>query len=481
MLSISGSPPLSRACGTGGSLDSHIKAERARGTWVVTDTPEQRLHKTLHGVLAFGWSWTGTGRIPIDEDPVRGWLRRLDDGRLRYDVLVEDLEDDSAGPFGHGKPAPGALALATVEGAAILLDLAPQVGWNYRYGDYRASTRTFFARTILFDVDLETMRSVRLASAALQFEGLGGWAGLRIVESDLQTDAEGLVQGATLKLQRSPTHNLPRALPRSLSLALGSHWSIAVQREGRTIQTAMELRVTAARRRPHGELVEPLLRLQDLVSILHRGHITSLPTPVDHPAPKATRTLLWTAPAMHAPVRAIPVRDSPTPLLSLAEVGGPRALARWVRLCATHPDVTGAIADVYREGPEGPQTALLRIGVAIEKWVARHCRSTAWASKKAHPTAERALASRGGAPFGKWVGNADVWATQFHDAYNALKHHTGQQLDDERLYRLASSARWLLTAALLDRIAASRGPSRRLFTAYRLDAEGGELRRLLGT
>jgi hypothetical protein len=433
------------------------------------------LAEALRGTLAYGWLWSGAGPVDLDRDPLNGWLQLRPDGVLQYEVLPDD-------PFGDEPVAPIAIALSTPHGAAVLLDLSPRVGQNLQFGGSSASVHRYQATTLLFGVELDELRTSKLSSVALHFAGFGGWAGLDILETKTKTDADGLVQSATLELKPSRTHTLPKALPGSLDLQIVGHWTTAKQDQGElAVRTALEVR---ARGRTHKEadtLLAPLAHIQDLLALMHGGFVSAVAAPVGVPSPRTERPLLWSRRCMHKGGAAIELQNDAHPFLSLADIGGPAALARWTRLCIAHPLVTGAITAVFREGAESTHTRLLGVGVGVERWVAAHRRTAQWAAKAKSPTPAHALARRVGGPFATWVGDPNKWAREFHDTYNAVKHHTGRQEDPELAYLIAFAARWLLIAALLDRISLSKGPSRILFGGYRLSGIGEALRSTLGT
>ena len=71
-----------------------------------------------------------------------------------------------------------------------------------------------------------------------------------------------------------------------------------------------------------------------------------------------------------------------------------------------------------------------------------------------------ALAAHVGKRCTAWEGPADLWGTQFWDSYNDLKHRTGNGPSRREAFLAAETGYRLLVAALLDRVAGSKQPSR---------------------
>lgn len=182
--------------------------------------------------------------------------------------------------------------------------------------------------------------------------------------------------------------------------------------------------------------------------------------------------------------RSAQKRSSAALLFTLADIGGAHGVRRWLKLCAEFPDAAAAASSVYRRGGYPRGLRLQEVAAAIEDYVSamRRGRSVKWAAKSTvNKTHAASLARRVGAPFEELVGAIDTWADRFQQAYNGTKHNTGYQRDPEELRLMAWSGDLLLAAALLDRAAGAKSPSRKILRHHRIRPGGDALRNLIGT
>jgi len=163
------------------------------------------------------------------------------------------------------------------------------------------------------------------------------------------------------------------------------------------------------------------------------------------------------------------------PLFDLATLGGPPAVARWINLVTAHRRAVAPVVNPYRIGLSTAALTLLEVAAAIEYWV-RVNRPAKWASTKFAD----AVAARVGAPFADWVGDPEKWSASFWRTNNLLKHEPDVQPEPELISALARSGRHLLAAALLDRVAGSKAPSKRVFKSHQLNDLGSQLRERFG-
>lgn len=130
----------------------------------------------------------------------------------------------------------------------------------------------------------------------------------------------------------------------------------------------------------------------------------------------------------------------------------------------------------YRQGRASAAVIVMEVAAAVEYWVRANL-PTAWAESAVKSRRwVQALADRCGKPFADWVRNPEAWARAFGGAYNRLKHEPTYEPELMELADLAESARYLLGAAILDRAARSRAPTRAIFRHHRLNSLGVRLR-----
>jgi hypothetical protein len=170
------------------------------------------------------------------------------------------------------------------------------------------------------------------------------------------------------------------------------------------------------------------------------------------------------------------------PLFTLSDIGGPAGLRRWLKLRDQFPDAAIVVAAGHRQGGSRQPGRLLEVAAAIEFYVNMSRKTGAeWAKRAAAPSHAEALSKRVGAPFEALVGDHRKWANRFRDTYNGVKHDPSFLRDPEELRLLAWSGQVLLLAALLDRAASTKTPSRRILGDYRLEGGSERLRAMLGT
>ncbi len=166
------------------------------------------------------------------------------------------------------------------------------------------------------------------------------------------------------------------------------------------------------------------------------------------------------------------------PMFSLSDVGGAVGVRRWMKMYDRFPRSVAPISNYIRYGSPSPEVRLLEVAAAIEQWVAAHPRSTRWTREG--KTWAAVLARHVGTPFTDWAGPADLWATRFWDSYNDLKHSRGAGPSHREAYLAAETGYRLLVAALLNRVAGSKQPSRQMLSNYRLTGVGKAMRNELG-
>jgi hypothetical protein len=421
--------------------------------------PQEQLQSILEGALAYGWPYKGSGKVDVASEPLRGWLRLTPDGSLEFEALVDD-------PWGHqtrqltaaGPTVPKAMFLSTRHAAVLLPNIQPGVGSYRSMGGSRASVNIYRARTGLFGLEADDVKSNQVDQLAVRFFGMGPWAGMKMTDTKVTYTSDGLVSSAELKLQSSPEQRLERRLPKSMTLVLEGDWVLGNETQGqREVMTGLRVVVQAKRPRPVEDMLAVLGDIQDLLGILRGGLTLASPTNL-RTGKMAPSLLFWNSDLMRHEPRAVLAPERSDLRLSLSELGGLPGLAHWCRLAESHRDVVYALTSLYREGPTTVDASLIRLGVAIEVWVARNARSK-WANSKKRPrgwTYAHGLAYHLGPTFAAFVGDADLWSTRLTNAYNDAKHNTGRPEQPELDFALARTARLALAAELLNRASGSR-------------------------
>jgi hypothetical protein len=425
-----------------------------------------------------GHFWPSSPNMTAPEgEPERGYAR-IEDGWVAVDVL--EAGDSLGDAFQrYGEPPPGGLVGIMPEDSALFLELRiPQR--TARFGGYpRVSSKRYHARTAIGGLPVDRLRSPRLLSLEARFHGLARWARMTALQErhDLE---DGLVRAwtGTLKGLDDVTANLTSSCILRVSTA---DWRVGGPNDRRLLSAPLTIGCESNEPSNVWTLLQPILRTQDLFGFAFDGFVAAeggsarADVEEDESERGAPKPTFWNGALMvpHPGVRP-PESMNKTPLFDLDTVGHVRGLVRWVRLAQSHPRAVNPVVSIHRLGSTALHTRLMEIASGIEYWVKVHRPGARWASRSLYA---QALANKVGKAFSDWVGDPDLWQSAFWSTYNLLKHEPTADPDPEELFALAESARYLLGAALLDRVAGSKAPSRLIFKSWRLHDLGVHLRK----
>lgn len=442
----------------------------------ITDDPEK---------ARLGYFWPlGEGPIDLSAGRRRGQLRVV--GQW---VEVETLnEDGTRGLFAELPEPPDAMLASVLEDTALLLHV-DGLGGTYRMGPSSVSIDRFRAHSLVSSVPVERVRSARLLAAEVHFLGLQGWwpHGAPI---EMQATMDDRGRSAGVEFSTRNTSEETCSLGRGRTLTVGTTWEATGGWDSRSLTAPLSFRSSSRTPREAFEHLQPLLLVQALLSFAHRGFVRACGGRANpDTAPRADgrddpHAQLWVGSLMEPWPAVSEASGRNTPLLTLKTMSGVEGVARWCRLGAQHPRAFSPVIDQYHSGRTSAPVALRDVAAGIEYWVACHRRSAAWAEKKAAAKGEPArssatnLAEHVGKSFHSWVGDSARWAEAFWKANNGLKHDPAYAVDFDDLSDLAESGRLLLGAAILNRAARTKAPSRRIFGHHTLDGLGGRIRRL---
>lgn len=429
-----------------------------------------RVSEVLEGGLGFFWP-VASGSFPDLEtdEPRCGYIRR-DDDAVSVVLLVEDASEAFRTPEAIG------LVGYTQHGGVLIPDVH-RVRSTMSFGGGRASVHRYVAHSVLGDIeplDL-TCLDLDLVSMAVNGNSLLRWGGFDAVDQSTTTDERNRVQEFQVKLKNTPDLTVP--LEASTTLRLAAHWSTSLDSQ-RGLSIEMGLSVSI--KRPGSSSFDLLTRLrqvQDLLGLAYDGHIIIDRMQARSPG-QEHRVPMWSGALMSDSPPDLAADRGKPPMFSLSDIGGAVGVRRWTEMYDRFPRSVAPISNYIRYGSPSPEVRLLEVAAAIEQWVATHRRSTQWASRGTNFAA--ALARHVGTPFTDWAGPADLWATQFWDSYNDLKHLRSNGPSPREAFLAAETGYRLLAAALLNRVAGSKQPSRQMLTNYRLTGVGNAMRDELG-
>lgn len=422
-----------------------------------------------------GFFWLPNQWPPdLDQDPERGWIRV----ESRF-ATIDVLDEDPIGSFDHDLVQPEAMAAALPTDSLLLLETY-QSRASRRFGGLpRASSKQYRARTVVGNAPVGELRSPKLLAASANFHGIGRWAGLSASEERSKMD-QGVVKEWTLKLSES--EELSATLSGGRLLEVSTSWRVDGPPDRRTISAPTVIGCKTTRPRDAWMLLEPLVHIQNLLSIAFGGLVVAEggSAAVDLGAASDSRRgtpTFWSGP-LHAPPKSavLPKNMKEHPLFRLSTVGGIEGLGRWVRLCDKHGRAVRPLVRHFRTGHSAAEVTLIETAAAMEYWVKAN-RTSRWAQTRRWA---QAIAGRAGKAFAEWAGDPEAWGKAFWGTNNALKHEPTATMDPRELTDLAVSGRHLLTAILLDRVAGSRAPSRTIFRHHRLHDLGLRMRERFG-
>ena len=425
------------------------------------------------GSIGFFWHIPAGLKPDLGSEPHRGHVRT--DGAW---ALVETLEEDAEEAWLREDDPPEieGIAAALATSSALLLEVQDN-GYSTNIGGWRASIRRHRARTVVAPVPFDRLRTVKASSLQAHFFGVSKWAGMTAATESVETDAGGRGKSWSMRLE-SPPPQRSRLVDRR-ALVLQADWAAKGPHDQRTVTAPVAISCESKVPRRAWDLLEPLLRVQDLLSFIHGGFVAAdtgtatLDLRSDSQRPQG-RSTLWNG-ALMVPSPAAPALPSnPIPYLDVATMGGAPGLSRWVNICLNHPRAVRPFLTPYRYGSPPPELALMETATGIEYWVNAN-RKHSWADKARGPHAA-ALGRHVGVGFTQWIGNTPAWAEEFRQTNNGLKHNPASTFDPNVISDLALSGRLLLAAAILDGVARNHQPSRSIFNSFRIYALRDRLR-----
>ncbi|MFD5658635.1 ApeA N-terminal domain 1-containing protein [Streptomyces hirsutus] len=430
---------------------------------------EDKDESLLGGSLGYFWEDVRSGKS--SNGKVSGFLKRLNDGNVQLDYF---LDLDSAWRDGYALPK--CIYGATVNGRVLLLDLI-QSRVTRRTNEL-PSVRTQVAGTAILGATPEHVKRDAVTSVSVFFPGVTHWAGMQTVSEESQSDDEGRGKSVSLHVEGAPRQECRLSQGRTISIA--SHWKLGGDVDDRSIFAPVSLECSTRRAQAFRDLLDPLMRVQDILNIAYAGFVPARggrvrfatnESPLVHPR-------VWCARIMQVPDGVTtPKSMTATPMFSLAHIGGIRGLARWVKYCDQVPRVHRALSLGYRIGMANVEARFLEVASAIEYWVALQDQAgLKWAQEKRRPLA---LARHVGREFAEWIGDPQDWDSVFAGTYNAVKHDPKFSPDPYALSYLAGSGWLLLLSDVLNRVSGTKLPGKVVIGSHRNSDLGRKVHELL--
>lgn len=405
----------------------------------------------------------------VDDDVAADALEFELQGRLGHSPETGRLSFEALDPNPLGtlmKSQPGgerafkALVGVTEAGGVVLHNIDSR-GNTVALGGSRVSVLRFGCLTAISKVDLGQCEGTELSDVTAVFgQGLR-WSGESPVAEMWESDDEGRTKSVTLRVEaQSPPEEIRLRQRRRLSIGL--HWRVDGQHAARLISSGLSVTVSQDQPSDVEEILQPLLMVQDLMTIAFQSPVLPTEASASFIAGPA-KCPMWDWRLCEA--RAFAVEDrpgsAPSPRFSLRDMDGVAGVGRWIEMCERSPRAVSAIR-YHRPGGGSIQSRLLDVASAIEYWVASHRRlGRAW--PRQGKTHAEALALHAGIPFRSLCrGRERDWANRFWQTYRDVKHDPSKAIDAQSTQVLTLVGTLLLEMVALNRCARSSAPARAL-------------------
>lgn len=384
---------------------------------------------------------------PPTERMLSGFLK-LDTNELVVKLIADDDAFDDTG-FPLNSAAVGG---RTEAGDVLLVDVRTR-GRNQ--GNLLVAR--YHANAVILDVDFDNVDSDMVTAVKLRYHGLYDWQTEGIYEDDVIVEG-GRTVGWKAELRFGQGTTAP--LDDGFNLRISAGWSVGGEFDRRTFATPLTITIESDERRSIDDHTLRLDAVHSLLNMAHRDPVNSF-----RGTARLVRDARW-CPYWDTNVMTSDARKQHSqefPYFGIDDIGGVEGVARWVDLVLSHRRAVAPLVRHVLVPNQTPESRLLSTAAAMEAWVAAHRRTHAWAAKVKGQHLPAALIRTIDAEWHSWVGDSDRWIEKFWSSYQHLKHQPQDDLDPYIVHVLELSGRWLLTAALLDHVAGSNGPSKQLF------------------
>jgi hypothetical protein len=322
-----------------------------------------------------------------------------------------------------------------------------------------------FYETIVTRVDLNSVEADGIVEAEVIFPNQYVWARYERPEWRRRSADDPLGKGVSLDF--APVEETKVDLHDGFTLTVKPTWWSDWDIEQLTIGAGLSLALSSADPVPTARYVRDFEQMQDLIGLCWSGRVIPLPGAgrVNHSVEDAGT--FFSQPFFDPHHGNLADLSTPFPAIYLPDLGGPPAFARWLELCRDYRRATRGVSEGLYVGASA-ETRLLNTVTAISDWVGSHRRTPAWTAVK-HRNKEddvRLLVDHMLPRFESWFGDGGQFSARLWWDYNQLKHDPGHAIDYTLVSVFTSAARLLLIGDLLDTVAGTTKPSKRIADHY---------------
>lgn len=406
----------------------------------------------------------------------KGHIRNLEHGRIQITTLQEDPMTTfamAANPQGFDREP----IIGMTELGPIALLNRPSRGYRATIGS-RASVDHFTADTIVYEDGAEKIHSDNMRSARLKFLGASQWAGMSSLIEKHSTDEMG--RANRFELIAESTNSLTVRVSRGRKLTVETDWIVNGPDDSRRVSAPIKFSISAAKAVSSTEILDPLLSIQDLLSLALDGFLLAVSGTAEvHGSARSLK--LWNRQMMTMPEASKPPKPEDFyPLFTMETIGGAKGISRWIDISKEHWKAVGPLTS-HRHGHSTIEAELIAMCVGLEYWHARFKRAKQWRNpnKSIGLAQPEIIAVGAGREFPKFVGDLRAWSKKVWTTYNALKHDPLATFDPHEIWQLARSARLLLVCLILNEVAKNKKPAQRILRHPDVHSFGMNLRSML--
>ncbi len=404
-----------------------------------------------------GFFWALQDAVSVEDDAaIRGYVKLGANGLVDLETLIEDPVE-SFDRFGEDeRDDPKAMYGVTTDGDVLLFN--PRLSHESVVFGLKASVRKFQAYSLARNVDYTNLNSLKVRELEIFFPGVERWVDIKISDEKWEHHDDGRLKAFTLQVSSAPRKSV--SLTDGRALGVSAYWSVVGPESRRTVYAPVTVVCRSERPVELWDLLSPILRVQDLISLAYDGFVAADGGVVDFDYAKQppSRAQFWNHFLMFTQPRVVtPKSLTDRPLFLLENIGGVEALDRWVRMTNDHIRLVKPIVNQLRLGFASPELRLMELAAAMEYWCAANRRKPGyeWTAVARERTPSIAIARHLGEPVAKWIGDGDVWGDLFWRRYNQLKHEPTYIVDEGEIDLLAKVGFRLLVAEVLRELSGS--------------------------
>lgn len=389
----------------------------------------------------------GPAGTPLEEWAI-GHLRLIPDQYARLSLISTSVHPANLGQFDDADH--GIVGLTEI-GFVLLSGSRRTTGSRHLHGE----TCTVEVGNLVTGIEYDDIDQEFVVGASLHYLGLPKWMPGSVLTESYSDEHPG---GWDVSLRHQEA--LTVRLEEGWFLHLQASWTMSGVGDARTYTTPLAVRTESDSREELGQHLVRLDAVNSLLVLAHPQDVRAISGFVRLTSDARSGTL-WDRDFMRAGPE---LGTNEFAVFGLEHLGGIEGVAGWVRLCLQHRRVVQPLVRHRLFEAQSPESRLLATCAAAEYWVSHHSKLRSdWARGRKNYDIFPALVTRVHSNFREWISRPSEWSDLVWRRYSQLKHDPSWEVDPNEVAALELSARWLLTAVLLNSCAESLEPGRQIF------------------